>query len=50
MAGTPRRPGRGCGALLHSDFNQPDASSLHAQYDRVLDALGDKLPAIADHL
>lgn len=23
---------------------------MHAQYDRILDALHDKLPAVADHL
>ncbi|BBY04697.1 hypothetical protein MNVI_00150 [Mycobacterium noviomagense] len=30
--------------LLHSIFHQPDAESLVAQYDRVFDALSDKLP------
>ena len=37
-------------ALLHSVYDQPDAEAVHAQYDRVLDALGDKLPAVAEHL
>ena len=37
-------------ALLHSVYDQPDAASVHAQFDRVLDALGDKLPAVAEHL
>jgi putative transposase len=37
-------------ALLHSVYDQPDAASVHAQFDRVLDALGDKLPKVADHL
>jgi putative transposase len=37
-------------ALLHSVYDQPDADAVHAQYDRVLDALADKLPAVADHL
>jgi putative transposase len=37
-------------ALLHSVYDQPDAESVHAQYDRVLDALTDKLPAVAEHL
>jgi putative transposase len=37
-------------ALLHSTYDQPDADAVHAQYDRVLDALADKLPAVADHL
>ncbi len=37
-------------ALLHSVYDQPDAKSVHAQYDRILDALADKLPEVADHL
>ena len=37
-------------ALLHSVYDQPDAEAVHAQYDRVLDALADKLPEVADHL
>ena len=37
-------------ALLHSVYDQPDAASVHAQFDRVLDALADKLPSVADHL
>src|SRR3712207_7499814 len=37
-------------ALLHSVYDQPDAASVHAQFDRVLDALGDKLPKVAEHL
>ena len=37
-------------ALLHSVYDQPDAASVQAQFDRVLDALGDKLPRVAEHL
>ena len=37
-------------ALLHSVYDQPDAASVHAQFDRVLDALTDKLPKVAEHL
>jgi len=37
-------------ALLHSVYDQPDAAAVHAQYDRILDALTDKLPQVADHL
>jgi putative transposase len=37
-------------ALLHSVYDQPDATSVHAQFDRVLDALTDKLPKVAEHL
>ncbi len=36
--------------LLHSVFDQPDAESVAAQYDRIIDALADKLPKVADHL
>ena len=37
-------------ALLHSVYDQPDADAVHAQFDRILDALVDKLPAVAAHL
>ncbi|MEI2828037.1 MAG: transposase [Dermatophilaceae bacterium] len=37
-------------ALLHSVYDQPDAEAVHAQFDRILDTLADKLPAVADHL
>ena len=37
-------------ALLHSVYNQPDADAVHAQFDRVLDTLTDKLPAVTNHL
>src|SRR4030095_12650587 len=37
-------------ALLHSVYDQPDAEAVHAQFDRILDALVDKLPAVAEHL
>ena len=34
----------------HSVYDQPDAHAVHEQFDRVLDALADKLPAVVDHL
>ncbi len=37
-------------ALLHSVYDQPDTASVYAQFDRVLDALTDKLPGVAEHL
>ena len=37
-------------ALLHSVYDQPDADAVHAQFDRILDALADKLPEVAEHL
>jgi putative transposase len=36
--------------LLHSVYDQPDAVSVHAQFDRLIEAVTDKLPAVADHL
>ena len=36
--------------LLHSIYDQTDAESVVAQYDRVLDVLTDTLPKVADHL
>ncbi|PXY16698.1 transposase [Prauserella flavalba] len=36
--------------LLHSVFDQADAESVAAQYDRTLDALSHKLPKVAEHL
>jgi len=50
MAVTPKSSWPWVKALLHSIFDQPDAVSVHAQFDRILDALGHKLPAVADHL
>jgi putative transposase len=37
-------------ALLHSVYDQPDAASVHAQFDRVLEAVAEKLPKVAEHL
>jgi len=37
-------------ALLHSVYDQPDSVSVHAQFDRILDALAEKLPKVAEHL
>ena len=37
-------------ALLHSVYDQPDAQAVGAQFDRVVDALAPKLPAVAAHL
>jgi transposase-like protein len=50
MAATPKASWPWVRALLHSVYDQPDAASVHAQFDRVLDALGDKLPKVAEHL
>jgi putative transposase len=37
-------------ALLHSVYDQPDAAAVHAQFERVLDTLAEKMPAVAEHL
>jgi transposase-like protein len=37
-------------ALLHSVYDQPDAEAVNAQFDKMLDALADKLPDVHDHL
>jgi len=50
MAATPKTSWGWVKALLHSIYDQPDADAVHAQFDRILDALTDKLPAVADHL
>ncbi len=50
MAATPKASWPWVRALLHSVYDQPDAASVHAQFDRVLDALADKLPTVAEHL
>ena len=44
MAVTPKSSWPWVRTLLHSIFDQPDAESVVAQYDRILDALADKLP------
>ena len=50
MAITPKSSWPWVKTLLHSVFDQPDAQSVGAQYDRIIDALADKLPKVADHL
>ena len=50
MSATPKSAWGWVRALLHSVYDQPDAESVHAQFDRVLDALGGKLPQVAAHL
>ena len=50
MAATPKSSWPWVRALLHSVYDQPDAASVHAQFDRVLDAVAEKLPKVAEHL
>ncbi|MDN6380151.1 MAG: IS256 family transposase [Brevibacterium aurantiacum] len=37
-------------AMLHSVYDQPDAAAVTAQFERLLDYVGEKLPAVAEHL
>lgn len=50
MSATPKASWPWVKTLLHSIYDQPDAPSVHAQFDRVIDALAGKLPTVADHL
>src|SRR3954452_22464434 len=50
MAACPKSSWPWVRALLHSVYDQPDAASVHAQFDRLVEALADKLPKVADHL
>jgi putative transposase len=50
MSATPKSAWGWVKALLHSVYDQPDADAVHAQFDRVLDTLHSKLPAVAGHL
>ncbi len=50
MAACPQSSWPWVRALLHSVYDQPDAASVHAQFDRVLYALANKLPKAAEHL
>jgi putative transposase len=50
MAVTPTSAWPGVRTLLHSVHDQPDSDSVAAQYDRIIDALADKLPKVANHL
>jgi putative transposase len=50
MAVTPKTAWGGVRALLHSVYDQPDADSVRAQFDRILDSLAGKLPQVAAHL
>jgi putative transposase len=50
MSATPKNSWGWVKALLHSVYDQPDAEAVHAQFDRVVDALAEKLPHVAAHL
>lgn len=50
MSITPKSSWPWVKALLHSIYDQADADAVHAQFDRVINALETKLPDVADHL
>ncbi|MEU5843638.1 IS256 family transposase [Rhodococcus sp. NPDC047139] len=50
MTVTPKASWPWVKTLLHSVYDQPDADSVHAQHDRVIDALESKLSKVAEHL
>ena len=50
MSVTPKAMWPAVKAMLHSVYDQPDAPAVHAQFDRLLDYVADKLPAVHDHL
>jgi putative transposase len=50
MSATPKSSWPWVKTLLHSVYDQPDAPSVHAQFDRAVDTLTEKLPKVADHL
>jgi transposase-like protein len=50
MGVTPKSMWPAVKAMLHSVYDQPTAADVHAQFDRTLDYVTDKLPAVAEHL
>jgi putative transposase len=50
MAVTPKASWPWVRTLLHSVYDQPDAASVHDQYDRLVGAITEKLPRVAAHL
>ena len=50
MSATPKSSWPWVKALLHSVYDQPDAGTVNAQFDRIIDSLREKLPAVAEHL
>jgi putative transposase len=50
MSACPKASWPAVKAMLHSVYDQPTAKDVHAQFDKLLDAVADKLPAVAAHL
>jgi putative transposase len=50
MSATPKASWPWVKTLLDSIYDRPDAASVHAQYDRLVDTVAGKLPKVAGHL
>ena len=50
MSVTPKSMWPAVKAMLHSVYDQPDSGAVQAQFDRLLDYVQEKLPAVHDHL
>jgi putative transposase len=50
MSVTPKSMWPAVKAMLHSVYDQPTADDVNAQFDRTLDYVADRLPAVAEHL
>ena len=46
MSVCPKASWPGVKTLLHSVYDQPDADAVHAQFDRIVDALADNSPRL----
>jgi transposase-like protein len=50
MSACPKASWPAVKAMLHSVYDQPAAKDVAAQFDKLLGAVTDKLPAVAEHL
>jgi len=50
MSACPKSAWGGVKAMLHSVYDQPDADSVNAQFDKLIDTVTGPLPAVAGHL
>ena len=50
MGVTPKSMWPAVKAMLHSVYDQPTAADVNAQFNRTLDYVTEKLPAVAEHL
>jgi transposase-like protein len=50
MSVTPKSSWPAVKAMLHSVYDQPTPADVHTQFDKLLDAVAGKLPAVFEHL